>query len=183
MKNLSASLLVAASLVSAPALAMEKHGVTVPDTATIEGKELKLTGMGLREKWFVDVYVAALYLSDSSRSPLEDQTKQVRIVVMRDLSKGQVGSAIRDGFEVNPDNDQAKLKSRLDKLINALADVKKGEALVLTYDPDKSATQVTSGGKDLVTIEGKDFGQALFAVWLGKKPVNEAMKKEMLGQK
>jgi hypothetical protein len=34
---------------------------------------------------------------------------------------------------------------------------------------------------DLVTIEGKDFSDALFLVWLGAKPPTEDLKKGLLG--
>ena len=34
-------------------------GVTVPDSATVGGSTLVLNGMGLREKYFIDIYVGA----------------------------------------------------------------------------------------------------------------------------
>ncbi|HEX6929025.1 MAG TPA: chalcone isomerase family protein, partial [Gammaproteobacteria bacterium] len=40
--------------------AAELAGVTLPDTASVGGQELVLNGMGLREKFWVDVYVGAL---------------------------------------------------------------------------------------------------------------------------
>ncbi|MGA2713580.1 MAG: chalcone isomerase family protein [Bryobacteraceae bacterium] len=32
-----------------------------------------------------------------------------------------------------------------------------------------------------MTIPGKDFADALLAVWLGQKPVEAALKRELLG--
>ena len=41
-------------------------------------------------------------------------------------------------------------------------------------------TVVAAGGVDKVTIEGKDFADALFSVWLGQHPVDGGLKDEML---
>jgi len=42
-------------------------------------------------------------------------------------------------------------------------------------------TVVTAKGTEKGTIEGKDFADALFAVWLGPNPVQEDLKKALLG--
>jgi hypothetical protein len=31
-------------------------------------------------------------------------------------------------------------------------------------------------------VQGKDFADALFSVWLGKQPVDDGLKKAMLGK-
>ena len=36
-------------------------------------------------------------------------------------------------------------------------------------------------GTDVGTIEGRDFADALFAVWLGPKPVQDDLKKALSG--
>jgi hypothetical protein len=36
-------------------------------------------------------------------------------------------------------------------------------------------------GKEMGVIEGKEFAQALFAIWLGPEPPTAALKKGMLG--
>jgi len=48
--------------VAASLLGREVAGVKMPDTVTVEGKTLKLNGMGLRKKVMFKVYVAGLYL-------------------------------------------------------------------------------------------------------------------------
>ena len=58
--------------------------------------------------------------------------------------------------------------------------VKEGDVIVL--DLSSTGTQVSLNGKVLGTVEGAAFNQALLRVWLGKEPVDEALKKAMLGQ-
>ena len=47
-----------------PVTAMEIEGVNIPDTFTFSNSDttLVLNGAGLREKFFLDIYIGALYL-------------------------------------------------------------------------------------------------------------------------
>ena len=51
--------------------------------------------------------------------------------------------------------------------------------LDFTYVPG-AGTVVRGQGKE-ITIQGKDFADALFSAWLGPKPVNADLKHELLG--
>jgi hypothetical protein len=183
MSRFAAALVLSLAFVTA-AHAKEKEGVQIPDTVEVDGKTLKLNGAGVRTKIFFKVYVAGLYLEDTTKSAQEaisaDGTKRVTLVLLRDLDKNQVSEAIREGFQKNTTN-MAALKDRLDKLSGMFSDVKKGQQMVLTYVPGKGTT-VAVNGTEKGTIEGKDFNDALLAVWLGKQPVDEDCKKGMLGQ-
>jgi hypothetical protein len=59
--------------------------------------------------------------------------------------------------------------------------VKKGAKLVIQYVPGKGT--VIEGAKDSYVAEGKDFADALFSVWIGGSPVDDGLKKGMLGSK
>ena len=181
MKMLSAVLLAAVMLVALPAAAKEVEGVKLDDTISSQGQDLKLKGAGLRKKWFFNVYVIGLYVADPAKNVFDDQAKAVRLVLMRDLGADKISEAISDGFEKNSKADLPKLQERLDKLTKAVPAVKKGEQLTLTYVPGKG-TVMTSGSKELVTLEGKDFADALLNVWLGKNPADDDLKKAMLGK-
>jgi hypothetical protein len=180
MKSVCAAAVLAVALVGTGASARELKGIQFPDTTSVDGKDLKLKGLGVRNKWFVDVYVAGLYLADPDKDPLADSARQVKLVMLRDVGASSVGDAVREGFEKNSGPEMPKLKERLDRMIKALTDLKKHETLVLTYVPEKGTT-VSGRGKELVAIEGKDFGDALFNVWLGKAPVDDGLKKGLLG--
>jgi hypothetical protein len=71
------------------------------------------------------------------------------------------------------------LKARLDKFNAMIPDVKEGDQIEMTYVAGKG-TIVTAKGTEKGVIEGKDFADALFSVWLGPNPVQEDLKKAVL---
>jgi hypothetical protein len=163
--------------------AVEIAGVKPPDTVTVEGKTLKLNGAGLRTKVVFKVYVASLYLESASKDGAaivsSDQVKSMRLSILRSLKGSQVTEAIEEGFEKNSKAQMAALKPRLTKLGALIPNVEKGDELDLTYVPGKG-TVVTVKGAEKGVIEGKDFADALFSVWLGANPVQDDLKKELL---
>lgn len=181
----AAALAAILSLGLAPiASAREVAGVTLPDTTTVDGKTLNLNGMGLRKKVVFKVYVAGLYLETPSKDAAavisSDQIKRMQLSVLRSLSTAQITEAISEGFEKNSKAQMGALKSRLDKLNTMIPNVEKGDQILLTYIPGKG-TIVSAKGVDKGIIEGKDFGDALLAVWLGPNPVQADLKTGLLG--
>jgi hypothetical protein len=185
MKKLSVPALMLSLVLAAPALAKERAGVNMPDSINAEGKSLKLNGVGLRKKAIFKVYVAGLYVESPSQDAntviKSDQVKQVKMVMLRDLDKEKITEAVKDGFEKNNKAQMPALKERLDNFTSAIPDVKKGDTLTLTYVPGKG-TSVTSKTGQALSVQGKDFADALFSVWLGKEPVSEDLRDEMLGK-
>ncbi len=172
--------LLVALLFAVPALAKELKGVKMDDTVEVDGKKLVLNGMGLRTKVVFKVYVAGLYLEEASSDPAviltKDQTRKVTMVMLRDLEKGKITEAMQGGFEKNNGD-----KMRLSKFMGSIPDLKEGQTLTLTYVPGKGTSVKGAGGAE-TTVEGKDFADALFSVWLGKSPVDEDLKTGMLGK-
>ncbi|HZN95190.1 MAG TPA: chalcone isomerase family protein, partial [Myxococcales bacterium] len=143
-----------------------------------------LNGAGVRKFLFISVYVGALYVEETSKDPAallaKDGVRQVEMHMLGDLGKDKIEDAIRSGFEKNSKDKLPALKDRLDKFIAQMPDkVSKGQVLRLTYVPGKGTT--VTGQGDKAVIEGKDFADALFAVWLGPNPVDGDLKKGMLG--
>ncbi|HEY6066007.1 MAG TPA: chalcone isomerase family protein [Thermoanaerobaculia bacterium] len=184
MKKATALALVLCLAAAVPVLAKEVAGVTVPDTATVEGKTLKLNGAGLRKKMIFKVYVAGLYLETPSKDAAavvsSDQVKRMQLSVLRSLSSHQVNEAISEGFEKNSKPQMGALKARLEKLETMIPNVVEGDQILLTYVPGKG-TVVSAKGAEKGVIEGKDFADALFSVWLGPNPVQADLKKALLG--
>ncbi|MFN7972724.1 MAG: chalcone isomerase family protein [Acidobacteriota bacterium] len=166
------------------AAAGELEGVKMDATADVAGKTVKLQGMGLRTKLMFKVYVAGLYLEtpdkDAAKVIAADEVKRVQLHLVRDLAGGKIAEAIVEGFERNSKAEMPKLKERLDRMTAMIPDVKIGDVIVFTYVPGKG-TDVTVKGESKGTLEGKDFGDALFAVWLGASPVQEDLKAALLG--
>jgi hypothetical protein len=181
-KTLAASLL--AILSATVLLALDLGGVKLPDTVTVEGKTLSLNGGGVRKKMMFKVYVAALYLEraskDASAILASPEAKSMRLHMLRNVKGSKISESIEEGFERNSKEQIAKLQDRLKKLTAMFPDVAEGDEIALTWVPDKGIV-VTVRGTDRGTIEGRDFADALFAVWIGPNPVQDDLKKALLG--
>jgi hypothetical protein len=182
-KTLALSLALPLAL-SVALSAGEVAGVRMPDTATVEGKTVKLNGMGLRTKVMFKVYVAGLFLETTSHDAAAviaaDEVKRIELSILRKLAGSQITDAISEGFERNSKAQMPALKARLDKLKSFIPDVDKGDSIAMTYVPGKG-TVVSVGTSEKGVIEGKDFSDALLSVWLGPNPAQEDLKKKLLG--
>lgn len=176
--------LLCLGLAAGIALAGEVAGVSMPDMQKIDGKTLRLNGMGLRKKTIFKVYVAGLYLETPSKDGAAvlgaEEIKSIHLHMLRGLKSQQITDAIREGFERNSKAALPALQERLTKLGTMIPDAADGDEIHLTYEPGKG-TRVTARGTDRGTIEGRDFADALFAVWLGPDPVQDDLKKALLG--
>lgn len=168
-----------------PASAGELAGVTMADTITVGGKSLPLQGMGLRKMLMIKVYVAGLYseAGPSAEAVVASSAPKAVVMHMRiGLSGEKVGDSIEKGFERNSASQMGSLRARLDKLKSLFPALEKGDEVTLAFDPARGTVLTTSAGKELGVIEGKDFSDALFRVWLGDDPVDDDLKGGMLGE-
>ena len=169
-----------------PALAANIKGFEVPDTIAVEGKELRRHGSGVRKKFIVKVYLGSLYTVTPVKTTEDvidpDVPKAVRLDFMRDVTKGQMMDAFREGFRNNSPKEAEALAKRLDRLGEALpGEMKERSVLTFTYVPGKGT--VVAAGERQVVVEGKDFNDALMRNWLGMKPADDDLKKGMLNAK
>src|SRR5512138_1353244 len=181
--SLRVALLVLCSLVAFPVAAKDIEGTQVPDTLTSEGKTLRLVGAGIRNKWFFDVYVGALYAEKPTFNAVNfiksEQAKRMDLHLLREVGKDKIIETIREGFEKNSKAQMSALQPRLDQLAAAVPDLKKGDLLSLTYIPEKGV--VVGGVAKETVIPGKDFADALFSCWLGPDPADLDLKRKLLG--
>jgi len=179
-----ASFCCAVALSMTEVQAREVSGVTMPAAVSVAGKDLRLNGMGVRrEKVFFKAYVIALYLEEpttEARIAIQtDETKRIVITMLRDVGREMFVQAMESGIRRNSGPAMPTLRARLDLLEQAIPDFTKGDVLDLTWVPDVGTLVRGQGGT--MTIPGKDFADALLAVWLGQKPVEAALKRELLG--
>ncbi len=184
MRKAAATL--AALALAAPALAREVAGVEFPETIAVGGQELRLNGSGVRAKFVVKVYAGGLYLAqpsaDAEAIVAADAPKRVRMVFLRDVDRNKIMETYREGFENNSGGPGlAALLQKLERIAPALADMKKGGEMFVTYVPGQGTTVAAAGGGS-VTVEGKDFADAMFRNWLGQKPADASLKKAFLGK-
>jgi hypothetical protein len=179
--------LVLCLALAAPAAAGELDGVVLPDRIQVDGKDLVLNGLGLREATFlkVDVYVAGLYLeaksSDASAILQSEQAKRLVMTFVRAVGRKDLVKAWDESFRETAGEGFATLKDRVATLDSYMADVPKGAVLSFTYRPASGVT-VEMQGTVKGTLPGADFARTLFGVWLGPHPPGEALKEGLLGR-
>ena len=168
-----------------PAWAAEVAGVKIDDKARVSDTELSLTGAGLRKRVFFQVYAIGLYVRDPKADPVSQPgPKRVQIHMLRDVGAEQFVDALAEGIKQNHSEAQAKaLEPRVKELGDTMAAIKEAKkGMTIALDWTGSATQLSVDGKPVGRpIEGEDFYRALLRIWLGERPVQEDLKKALLG--
>ncbi|MEJ2266671.1 MAG: chalcone isomerase family protein [Anaerolineales bacterium] len=164
-------------------------GVQVEDQITNRnGTVMKLNGMGLREKLWIDVYVGSLYLVNPSHESTDviegAEPFRVRMdILYSEITAKKLVAAWQEGFEKNQSQEVlAKLAARIEQFNALFSDsARKGDRILIDYVPSEG-TRVLKNDKLLGTIEGEDFRKAVLAIWLGEAPADKALKAGMLGE-
>lgn len=166
--------------------AREIAGVAVPESVTLKNKALVLNGVGIRKKFFMKIYVCALYLSAKSTAVSEILADQeAKRIVMSFLYK-EVGverqvEGWNKGFRDNNSAEELKgLQDRINLFNSLFTTVRKGDVIRFDYMPEEG-TQVWINDSLNGTVPGEDFFVALLKIWLGPKPAEADLKDAMLG--
>jgi len=173
------TLLLLTSLAHAGSLA----GVTLPDSAELGGKTVQLNGMGLREKFYIDVYVGGLYLEhkthDGSAAIAADEPKRIVMsFIYKEVTREQILETFNEGFGAVA---TGPLKADVEKMEGWVpAAVKSGETMGFDYVPGTGTTFLVNG-KAKGTIAGADFMKAVWGIYLGPKPPTANLKSGLLG--
>ena len=175
-------------LVPLAAMAAEVAGVKIEDKTRIGSTELVLNGAGLRKRAFFQVYAMGVYVQQRSGNAAtvveQPGPKRVAIHMLRNVGADAFNEALADGIRANSSEAEARaLEPRLKELgaiIGGVGEAKKGMAILLDWTG--SETQVLIQGKPVgKPIAGEDFYRALLRIWLGERPVQDDIKKDLLG--
>lgn len=157
-----------------------------PSTLSIGETGLLLNGSGVRSRMFIDLYVGSLYLSkdesDAQKIIDGDEPMAIQLSIVSSLITGEkLRDATMDGFR-NAVGDTSRLADRIARFLGAFDEpVDVGDQFLLSWHPDSETLNVKRNAALVEQIKGKDFKQALFAIWLGDNPVQESLKHQMLG--
>jgi hypothetical protein len=175
------------STVSAQAT-LDVNGVTVPRKIEVQNKTMQLNGAGGRSKMWLEVYVQALYLSQLSQDPKfiidSDTEMAIRIEITSAMvSSNKLTKAMNTGFEKSAGSNLEELRPRIEDFKTLLSDViKEKDVFILWYNPLDQTVSVIKNDVSKGKIPGFDFKKALFGIWLSDKPVDDTLKKHLLGQ-
>lgn len=182
----AAFLMIASSIIGQTTI----EGVTLPATLTKEGKTLVLNGAGIREKYFIDIYVLGLYTQTKGAKAKDivaaDETMGFRLTIISSLvSKEKMAYAMEEGFDLSLNGKTKPLQNEINHILDIFKaqDIAVGDVFDIFYSPAKGVF-ATKNGKSLgVDIKGLEFKKALFGIWLGKEPVQYSLKDKITGKK
>ena len=184
---ISAAVLVAA--MGSAVAAVDVAGVKYADTLPVAGKDLVLNGAGVRTKFIIKVYAAGLYLQ-AKESTLEGVLKaqgprRMRLVMLRDVSSDDFGTAFMNGLNSNvPKDDKSKIVAQISKYGETFAQfdgLKKGDTLDTDWIPGVGTQSFLNGKKVGEVLPDLVFYNSILRIWIGDKPADSSLKVKLLG--
>lgn len=173
---------------SLSAKAVTVDGIKLQDTLHLGNTELLLNGAGKRSKFFIDFYIAALYLnekSDNAQKIIEDDKLMLLQihVISKLISSENLTRGTREGFDKSTNGNTQAIQSEIDDFLDAFKEpIKIGDVFEIVYMPEKGLTVIKNrhiAKRMPVTME---FKRALFGIWLSDKPAQDSLKKSLLGK-
>lgn len=162
----------------------EIEDVYFADNVFVEDTRLSIRGTGLfRYLGVIKAYVGALYVEDgkSTEDVLADTAKRLELEYFHTIKGEDFGLATSRLIARNVDaKTMDKLRSSIEEHNAMYKNVKPGDRYSLTYTPGKG-TELALNGKPIGLIEGADFASAIYAIWLGQKPMNRSFKRQLMG--
>lgn len=172
-------------LVPASVLALDVSGVHFEERTSLAGAPLVLNGVGVRHATIfgIEVYVAGLYVQsathDSGEVLRSDRTKQIVLVMKRDVGRDQIGPAMRTAAERAAGARAASLRTELDAFGAWIPAMHARDRLIVSYTP-ASALSVTSTATRTTFHGSAGLAEAVFGMWVGPRPVEDSLRNGLL---
>jgi len=176
--------------------------ISFPDSETVDGKVLKLSGhAAMRTATFlaVKVYAGAFYLEiPVTPAKLSDQEldargldiikstqiKRIRMTFVRDIGEAKIVDTWKENFKKNCGTVCEKTRPKFEQVLACIkGDVKKGLTQTFTFFQDKVMVENTPPGAStrFCTINDPDYPNILLGAWIGNSEVKE-LKEAWLGK-
>lgn len=164
-------------------------GVTLPRFLEFQTKKIQLNGSGTRSKYWMDMYVNALYLTDISHDPkailASNTLMAVRIEIKSSLvTSEKFSKLVTKGLVKSVGQENLyRYEKQIDMLAKMISSQKtqKKDCFNLFYNPTDSNLWVYKNDVLYGKIPGLDFKKALFGIWLSDDPINADLKNDLLG--
>lgn len=163
-------------------------GVSLEEVITLSpgGAELRLKGAATKSNARQAVYVGGLYLQNDADSVEDilssDGAKRFLIVTNQSIKADAIIRAINLGITVNHTEEELTILEPLVKQFNQIwkSEIVQGDEVCIDFDPEQG-TLVSINGDHKGLIPGKVFFDAFLKTWIGDRPLNPTMKKQLLG--
>jgi hypothetical protein len=189
MKCLFAAILALSTIV--PVLAQD---ITEPKSGTkftAKDNDTSLLGVGLRTKTFakVKIYAIGLYVADAEiagalkgkagttdlyrQLVTGDFKKRVVMKFLRNVSASQIQDAFRESLKGSG--------PKIDEWLAYFSEIRSGQDCVIGWTPGVGL-ETKVAGADKPAINDKALASAIFAIWLGDKPIQDDLKKDLVAR-
>lgn len=170
--------------------ATEISGVSIPDSITPQGESIQFNGAGVRSKFFIDLYVGSLFTNEQFTNKKLSQGEAVinsteSVAIRLNITSGMITSekmikAMEEGFELATAGQEHNLDTKIKDFINTFAEpIQEGDQFTLLSVPNEGLISYKNGEFMSIT-SGEDFRKTVLAIWLGEKPTDKSLKKDML---
>jgi hypothetical protein len=175
--------------ISAQSYALEIADVLLDEKVQLDKYQLVLNGAGVRKKFLIKAYIGSLYLGEKTHSAdavlADTGAKRMSYIMLRDVTGKQVLDRINEAIVANNNEEEMKaLEVRFnlfEKIFLSVHEIKKGDIIYMDYIPG-TGTRVSVNNAVKGIIEGADFYRSLLKTWVGKKPIQASLKKNVLGE-
>lgn len=172
------------------ATAVELAGVKLDDSIKLGNENLRLNGAGIRYKMVFKVYVIGLYLTDKKISAADvlaaPGARRVTLAMLRDVGSEEFGKAFASGIEQNTDVAERALlaapMAKFNAMFASVAELKQGDVLNVDWIPSSGMVVLLNGKKILEPIADPAFYNAVLRIWLGAKPIDDKLKRQLLAE-
>ncbi|WP_245587300.1 chalcone isomerase family protein [Comamonas composti] len=164
-------------------------GVNYAEQLSLAGQSLQLNGAGIRYKAIFKVYAAGLYLEKPSTSLEQISSlpgpKRLSVTMLREIDANELGRLFTRGMEDNMEHARfSRLVSgvlRISEIFSRHKKLLPGETFEMEWVPGQGTSIKVKGQAQGQPMPEPEFFQALLGIWLGPKPADEQLKKELLG--
>ncbi|MDD3344469.1 MAG: chalcone isomerase family protein [Sulfurospirillaceae bacterium] len=187
MRKVMTLFLIASIAFSLNAFAKEIAGISLEPQRNMDGQTFTLQGAGVRDKFFMDLYVASLYAPKTYESAsalmMADEPMSISLHIISSLiTSEKMEEATREGFINATEGKTAPIAHQIETFIAIFKEpIAVGDVYDLRYSPNVGV-KIYKNNTLRVSIAGLSFKQALFGIWLGDKPAQESLKKALLGK-
>ncbi|WP_235908692.1 chalcone isomerase family protein [Roseiconus nitratireducens] len=146
---------------------------------------LLLNGWGARTKFYLEMYVAGLYLTKTNSDPAAiaaaNEPMSIRVKITSGMvSQAKMVQSLTDGFHNATGGNVASIQPEINQFRKCLTEaITKGDTFDFVYLPEHGV-MISKNGKLKGVVAGIEFKKALFNIWLSDKPADANLKKAML---
>ena len=159
-------------------------------TVQLGGQTLLKNGQGTRYRAVFKVYDMALYLpsrtQDAAQVLAMPGAKRASFVALRDIPGDQFGLSLVSGMRenINPQH-AAEVVRHMNDVIAVFSTettIRAGQSFRVDHVPGKGTSFFLDDKQKGPTVANPLFAEAVFSIWMGRKPVETQLKDGLLGR-